>query len=207
MTKYSIAMSNPDPEKAAQFARSADGVARERSGQMSYCKVLGQPLLPRFRVCFLNIFCTCEWFHFLVDRIWENRFYIFRGSKGSVATTGQPGFGLDQSIPCFFVLKRFQRAQQNNLWEKCDLGEVEELRELFLAGADPNTRGGSHKRTCLMIAIIRHVHHDKDNLNCTALHYVGRRWKDQSWNQDDLKKVLLGRFPWRYLWGNLVQKR
>ena len=78
-----------------------------------------------------------------------------------------------------FVLKRVpyraMAAQQNNFWDLCRLGKMKQLRELLLAGADPNTRGGSHKRTCLMIAIIRHVHHDKDNLNCTALHYVGRR--------------------------------
>ena len=44
-------------------------------------------------------------------------------------------------------------AQQSNLWEKCHLGELNMARELLLAGADPNTRGGSYNRTCLMEAI------------------------------------------------------
>ena len=42
--------------------------------------------------------------------------------------------------------------QQNNLWEKCMSGRVEEVREALAAGADPNARGGSVNFTCLMVA-------------------------------------------------------
>ena len=42
--------------------------------------------------------------------------------------------------------------QQNNLWEKCCDGRVEEVREALAAGADPNARGGLFNRTCLMRA-------------------------------------------------------
>ena len=44
--------------------------------------------------------------------------------------------------------------QQNNLWEKCCDGRVEEVREALAAGADPNTRGGysNNTSTCLMEA-------------------------------------------------------
>ena len=76
-------------------------------------------------------------------------------------------------------------AQQNNFWDLCRLGKMKQLRELLLAGADPNTRGGSYNRTCLMEAI-RANHEEvvdlllaqpgievnaKDN-NRTALHYA-----------------------------------
>ena len=42
--------------------------------------------------------------------------------------------------------------QQNNLYEKCRLGRVEEVREALAAGADPNARGGLANTTCLMAA-------------------------------------------------------
>ena len=42
--------------------------------------------------------------------------------------------------------------QQNNLYEKCISGRVEEVREALAAGADPNTRGGFVNNTCLMVA-------------------------------------------------------
>jgi len=42
--------------------------------------------------------------------------------------------------------------QQNNLWEKCMSGRVEEVREALAAGADPNARGGLRNDTCLMAA-------------------------------------------------------
>ena len=45
--------------------------------------------------------------------------------------------------------------QQNNLWEKCSWGRVEEVREALAAGADPNTRGGPFNYTCLMAAARR----------------------------------------------------
>ena len=44
-------------------------------------------------------------------------------------------------------------AQQNNLWKECRDGKLEEVRAALQAGADPNTRGGSYNRTCLMEAI------------------------------------------------------
>ena len=43
-------------------------------------------------------------------------------------------------------------AHQNNLWASCSLGELNVTRELLLAGADPNTRGGGYDYTCLMMA-------------------------------------------------------
>ena len=46
-------------------------------------------------------------------------------------------------------------AQQNNLWKKCRNGKLEEVREALPAGADPNTRGGSYNRTCLMEAMYK----------------------------------------------------
>ena len=79
-------------------------------------------------------------------------------------------------------------AQQNNFWDLCRLGKMEELRELLLAGADPNLRGGRYNRTCLMEAI-RANHEEvvdlllaqpsievnaKDNKNITALHLACR---------------------------------
>ena len=39
------------------------------------------------------------------------------------------------------------------MWAMCGLGELQMARELLLAGADPNTRGGSDNWTCLMVAI------------------------------------------------------
>ena len=82
-------------------------------------------------------------------------------------------------------------AHQNNLWESCSL-VVEELnvtRELLLAGADPNTRGGPDNSTCLMEAVWRNHQavvslllaqpsievNAKDNSNRTALHYACHR--------------------------------
>ena len=44
--------------------------------------------------------------------------------------------------------------QQNNLWEKCCDGRVEEVREALAAGADPNARGGPFNYTCLMVATL-----------------------------------------------------
>ena len=44
--------------------------------------------------------------------------------------------------------------QQNNLYEKCKYGRVEEVREALAAGADPNARGGSDNSTCLMVAAL-----------------------------------------------------
>ena len=51
-------------------------------------------------------------------------------------------------------------AQQNNFWKKCSNGKLEEVREALQAGADPNTRGGSYNRTCLMEAI----YNDRDEV-------------------------------------------
>ena len=82
-------------------------------------------------------------------------------------------------------------AHQNNLWESCSL-VIEELnvtRELLLAGADPNTRGGPDNSTCLMEAVWRNHQavvslllaqpsievNAKDNSNRTALHYACHR--------------------------------
>ena len=81
-------------------------------------------------------------------------------------------------------------AQQNNFWDLCRLGKMEELRELLLAGADPNLRGGRYNRTCLMEAIRRNHEavvdlllaqpsievNAKDNFDYTALHYVCSRF-------------------------------
>ena len=39
-----------------------------------------------------------------------------------------------------------------NLWGKCADGKVEEVKQDLEAGADPNTRGGPEKMTCLMVA-------------------------------------------------------
>jgi len=76
-------------------------------------------------------------------------------------------------------------AHQNNLWTMCRLGELQMARELILAGADPNTRGGHDNRTCLMEATIGN--HEKlvdllleapsievnaKNNNSTALHFA-----------------------------------
>ena len=77
-------------------------------------------------------------------------------------------------------------AQQNNFWDLCHLGKMKELRELLLAGADPNTRGGRYNRTCLMEAICQEEAVDlllaqpsievnaKNNKNGTALHLACR---------------------------------
>ena len=40
----------------------------------------------------------------------------------------------------------------NNLYEKCSFGRVEEVREALAAGADPNTWVGPFSTTCLMMA-------------------------------------------------------
>ena len=82
-------------------------------------------------------------------------------------------------------------AHQNNLWESCSLviGELNVTRELLLAGADPNTRGGRNNSTCLMEAVRRNHQavvnlllaqpsievNAKDNSNRTALHYACHR--------------------------------
>ena len=44
--------------------------------------------------------------------------------------------------------------QQNNLYEKCKYGRVEEVREALAAGADPNARGGLVNNTCLIMAAL-----------------------------------------------------
>ena len=49
--------------------------------------------------------------------------------------------------------------QQNNLWEKCRWGRVEQAREALAAGADPNARGGPRNDTCLMWATF--LNHDR----------------------------------------------
>ena len=94
-------------------------------------------------------------------------------------------------------------AQQNNFWDLCRLGKMEELRELLLAGADPNLRGGRYNRTCLMEAIRRN-HEEvvdlllaqpsievnaKDNFDYTALHYVCSRFT--TYNIAILSKLLV----------------
>ena len=77
-------------------------------------------------------------------------------------------------------------AHRKNLWESCSqaICELNVTRELLLAGADPNTRGGRDNSTCLMEAI-KGNHQAivdlllaqpsievkvKDNKNSTALH-------------------------------------
>ena len=40
----------------------------------------------------------------------------------------------------------------NQLWEKCESGRVEEARQALAAGTDPNARGGLFNGTCLMVA-------------------------------------------------------
>ena len=93
-------------------------------------------------------------------------------------------------------------AQQNNFWDLCCLDKMEELRELLLAGSDPNTRGGSHNRTCLMEAISGSQEevadlllaqpgidvNGKDNFDCTALHYACSRFT--KYNVAILSKLL-----------------
>ena len=44
-------------------------------------------------------------------------------------------------------------AQENNLWVL--VGNVEDVRAALQAGGDPNTRGGTDNKTCLMWAVIR----------------------------------------------------
>ena len=93
-------------------------------------------------------------------------------------------------------------AQQNNFWDLCRLGKMKELRELLLAGADPNTRGGRYNRTCLMEAT-RANHEEmvdlllaqpgidvnaKDNFDYTSLHYACSRFT--KYNVAILSKLL-----------------
>ena len=93
-------------------------------------------------------------------------------------------------------------AQQNNFWDLCRLGKMKELRELLLAGAGPNTRGGRYNRTCLMEAI-RANHEEvvdlllalpsidvnaKDNFDYTSLHYACSRFT--KYNVAILSKLL-----------------
>ena len=79
-------------------------------------------------------------------------------------------------------------AHQNNLWTMCRLGDLQMARELILAGADPNTRGGHDNKTCLMEATIGNHKklvdllleapsievNAKNNKNGTALHLACR---------------------------------
>ena len=80
--------------------------------------------------------------------------------------------------------------QQNNLWEKCCYGRVDEVREALAAGADPNARGGPGNYTCLnncLMAAARRNHsgvvelllstqgiqvNAKDEKGSTALHHA-----------------------------------
>jgi len=77
-------------------------------------------------------------------------------------------------------------GQQNNLWEKCMNGKLEEVREALEAGGDPNTTGGYLNSTCLMMAA-RNNHDEvvvlllsrpgiqvnaKNNQEWTALHFA-----------------------------------
>ena len=84
-------------------------------------------------------------------------------------------FGLKQSMIML---------DQENLWEKCSAGKLEEVREELQAGADPNSTGGPRTSTCLMEAswknhdevvalLLAHPNiqvNAKDNDNDTALH-------------------------------------
>ena len=47
----------------------------------------------------------------------------------------------------------------NQLWEKCESGRVEEVRQALAAGADPNARGGHSNNTCLLEATM--LNHDR----------------------------------------------
>ena len=75
---------------------------------------------------------------------------------------------------------------QENLWEKCSSGKVEEVRGALQAGADPNSTGGPRNSTCLMEASWKN-HHEvvalllsrpgiqvnaRDEKNYTALHWA-----------------------------------
>ena len=89
-----------------------------------------------------------------------------------------------------FVLSRptykAMAAQENNLWVL--VGNVEDVRAALQAGGDPNTRGGTANKTCLMWAIIRGNEemvdvlleqpsievNAKDNNENTALHWACR---------------------------------
>ena len=46
-------------------------------------------------------------------------------------------------------------AREDNIWLKLSAGNLEEVWAAFQAGGDPNTRGGTANKTCLMWAIIR----------------------------------------------------
>ena len=50
------------------------------------------------------------------------------------------------------LLRESASIKENNLWGKCADGKVEEVKQDLEAGADPNTRGGPEKMTCLMVA-------------------------------------------------------
>ena len=43
--------------------------------------------------------------------------------------------------------------ERSKLWEKCNLGKVEEVRKALEEGAEPNTTDGEREITCLMVAI------------------------------------------------------
>ena len=77
-------------------------------------------------------------------------------------------------------------AREDNIWLKCWAGNLEVVREALQAGGDPNTRGGTANKTCLMWAIIRGNEemvdvlleqpsievNAKDNDENTALHWA-----------------------------------
>ena len=79
-------------------------------------------------------------------------------------------------------------AREDNIWLKCWAGNLEVVREALQAGGDPNTRGGTANKTCLMWAIIRGNEemvdvlleqpsievNAKDNNENTALHWACR---------------------------------
>ena len=89
-----------------------------------------------------------------------------------------------------FVLSRptykAMAAREDNIWLKCWAGNLEVVREALQAGGDPNTRGGTANKTCLMWAIIRGNEemvdvlleqpsievNAKDNDENTALHWA-----------------------------------
>ena len=87
------------------------------------------------------------------------------------------------------LLRESASIKENNLWGKCADGKVEEVKEALEAGADPNTRGGPEKMTCLMVATWKSQEKVVDLLlaqpgiqvnakasnNFTALHFASLR--------------------------------